>query len=421
MEQLERDRPMAVDAAAAVEGSRTARQGGRRATKPTVFVAHPSDLLTDHLPNGDGLVAHGFIKELARRGYRLHVALRAAELRDPLPGDVTLHAIARSSPNLLLDRLHYMLAIRRLLRRLRSSEPVDVVHQMNPVFAGLSLGLAGCGLPIVLGTFVARWPEDRRGWGRLRRAPAAAARWAISLLQQRQASRLLLTTPAALDRVPLARLARHKIVTVGHGVDAALFSPAAERKGTAACVPPSILFYAHVDRRKGIFVLLEAFREVVRAVPSCRLTVAGRGDHMAEFERAVAASGCPERIRILGKVARDQAPELFRSHSVYCLPSFGEPYATTALEAMSCGLPMVVTDAGGLTHMVPKAGGVRVPPGDARALAAALVTILRSPDLQARMGAVNRAHVERHCTWQRVADDLEQVYLQVTDRQRALS
>ncbi|MGI4798548.1 MAG: hypothetical protein ACRYG8_31790, partial [Janthinobacterium lividum] len=87
--------------------------------RPTVFIAHPSDMMTDYLANGDGLVAYGFVKELAARGYRLHIATPNVALRQTLPGNVTLHVIPRRFAHVGLARLDYMWAIRRLLRRLR--------------------------------------------------------------------------------------------------------------------------------------------------------------------------------------------------------------------------------------------------------------------------------------------------------------
>ncbi len=54
-----------------------------------IFVPHCSDLLTDHLPHGDGLIAHGFITSLARRGHRLHVAAQRVELREALHPNIT--------------------------------------------------------------------------------------------------------------------------------------------------------------------------------------------------------------------------------------------------------------------------------------------------------------------------------------------
>lgn len=379
----------------------------------TIFVAHPSDLLTDHIPNGDGMVAHGFIRELAARGHRMHIAVRRVELRETLPANVTLHPIRSRFANPLLDRLHYMLAIRRLLARLRREERIDVVHQMNPVFIGLSLGLVGCGLPVVLGTYVARWPGGEatsRRRGRLVRTASSAARWSISLLQQLQADALLLTTRAAYNRVAIPALVRRRIVLVGHGIDETDFAPPSGPRPDAA---PAILFYAHLERRKGVFTLLEAFPKVVARVPDCRLVLAGRGDDADEVGRLVAASGLADRIELTGPLARADAPALMRAHSLYCLPSFGEPYGMTALEAMACGCALVVTDIGGLSDLVPAAGGLQCPPGDPDALADALVALLRSPSRQAAMGAFNRAHVERHLTWGRVTDQLEQVYAAV--------
>ena len=66
--------------------------------KPTIFIVHPSDLLTDHRLYGDGLIACGFLRELANRGYRLHVACQEVDLKEPMPGNVTFHPIRQSWP-----------------------------------------------------------------------------------------------------------------------------------------------------------------------------------------------------------------------------------------------------------------------------------------------------------------------------------
>ena len=386
---------------------------------PVVFIAHPSDLLTDHLPNGDGLVAHGFISELLRRGYRLHIATRGTALRNTLSENATFYPVRRRFENEMLDRLNYMWAIRRILRRLLKAERIDLIHQMNPVFAGLSLGLLGCGLPIVLGTYVARWPagesrdESRPAW---QIKALAAGRWMINLTHQAQAAALLVTTPAAMNRIPLPILSRRKSRLVRHGINADTFAPEPGWQDAVRTRSPTILFYAHLDRRKGVFVLVDAFGLVLRAIPEARLVIVGRGDHADELCEHVRNCGYAHRIDVRGRLERDDAPAVLRDCSVYCLPSFGEPYATTLLEAMACAKPAVVTKAGGLPYMIAERGGICVPPGDAMALAQALVSVLRSVDRQVAMGTENRAFVEQHFTWGKVVDDLEQVYRQVTGR-----
>src|SRR3984893_17010466 len=168
-----------------------------------IFVPHCSDLLTDHLPHGDGLVAHGFITSLARRGHRLHVAAQRVDLREPLPANVTVHEISPRAFPPLLSRLDYMLRVRLLLGRLNKEYCFDLVHQLNPVFTGMSLSLTGCGLPLVLGTYVARWPDDPE-------TISSKGKWFTQLLphvrsvicdmQQRQAGGLLLSKTAGRHR-----------------------------------------------------------------------------------------------------------------------------------------------------------------------------------------------------------------------------
>jgi glycosyltransferase involved in cell wall biosynthesis len=388
----------------------------------TIFIAHPSDLLTDHLPDGDGLVAFGFIEKLARRGHRLHIAVRRSALRGDLPSNVTLHQVDCGDADGVMSRLRYMAAIRRLLRRLQTVEPIAVVHQMNPVFAGLSLGLAGCGIPVVLGTFVARWPAERRQGGvrdALRDAAGGLVRWAIGAVHQAQASALLMTTPAAVNRIALPAWSRRKMFTVRHGINTDMFSPGEDWRERLRTGEPSILFYSHLDRRKGIHVLVEAFKFVAVTVPGSRLTIVGRGDHTEEVVRAVEATGLGDRIRITGPVERNTAPELFRAHSVYCLPSYGEPYATTVLEAMACARPVVVSDAGGLPYMLPKDGALRVPVGDPGALAVALTELLSSPERRVAMGSANLDFIRTHCTWDGVVAELEAVYARLLERRAA--
>jgi glycosyltransferase involved in cell wall biosynthesis len=103
---------------------------------------------------------------------------------------------------------------------------------------------------------------------------------------------------------------------------------------------------------------------------------------------------------------------------VYCLPSYGEPYGMTALEAMACARPVVATAAGGLQHMVPDDGGRKVPPGDPAALAGALRELLADPALRRSMGERNRAEVEQRFAWSRVGDRLEQIYAEAVSARR---
>lgn len=381
----------------------------------SIFVPHASDLLTDHQPHGDGLTAFNFIIHLAARGHTLYVAAPAIQIAGALPKNIKLYTLKTFFKNVVLHRLEYMLKSRLLLRRLQRTTRIDVIHQLNPVNKGLSLAMLGAGLPVVLGVIVPSWPDDAEdehpGW--LARRWAAVKQWARQLLmrwQQWQAAALLVTTQAAYASLHCPERIAHKIVELPIGVDLVCFAP---EETLALAATPSILFLASLWRRKGIFTLLEAFAQVVQQIPDCRLIIAGGGEQQAEVERRVAAAPHRAQITLLGRVTRAQAPDLLRGCTVSCLPSYGEPYGLSALEAMACGKPLVVTDAGGLAHLVSEQGGRKVPPRDAAALAQALLEILNSPALQRQMGQYNRRLIESHYSHERVIERLEQLYYDV--------
>jgi L-malate glycosyltransferase len=385
-----------------------------------IFVPHCSDLLTDHRPHGDGLVAHGFIRRLAERGHALHVAVSEVDLKLPLPCNVHLHKI-ESGRNALWNRFDYIRQVRKLFFRLRENVAFDVIHQLNPVYTGISLGLSGCLTPIILGPYIGGWPDDplsvtSRKWAL--RVPLGSVKRAIAAAQQQFAHSLLLTTPAAASRLE-HRSAFSRMELLPHGIDSDLFRPkesSAAQGGSSGEDSIEILFMAWLERRKGIFDLLQAFDHVAARFPRARLAIAGDGSHLLEAQHAASALSAFGRISFLGRQDRAGAVTLLQNTDIYCLPSHGEPYGMTAVEAMSCGKPLVVTDAGGLGCLVDDQGGLRVPVGDTQALADALCTLIADPSRRKAMGDHNRRRVLETMTWGRVIDRLEEIYIATIER-----
>jgi glycosyltransferase involved in cell wall biosynthesis len=379
------------------------------AERLVIFVPHASDLLTDHHPHGDGLVAFEVASRLARAGHEVHVAAPRIDVAGELPAGLHLYELRVPGETGGLGRFRYMLEVRRLFERLRRTRAIDVVHQLNPVFTGISLALTGARVPIVLGSFVGDWPQnsERRAQAQGAFTPfARGVKRRIAALQQRQADALLVTTPAARSRIVDAKREEKKIVTIPHGIDPERYPVAPARTDG----PPSILFLGGIEQRKGIFTLLDAFRRVHAEFPDCRLVVGGTGWQWGEMFDVVKAMPERPQIELLGRVTRADVPGLLSACTVFCMPSFGEPFGMSLLEAMSTGKPVVVTDAGGAGHLVDERGGRKVAPGDAAGLARALAEILASPELQARMGAHNRAMIEDVYSWDRVIARLQDVY-----------
>ena len=377
--------------------------------KLCIFFAAPSALLTDHRPHGDGLVAFGFLSELASRGHELHVAAQRIDVRTQLPPNVHLHALGGAGRVPPLARLAFMRGIRRLYGRLEQTRRFDVVHQLIPVEVGVSLALADKRVPVVLGPYVPDWPAEP--------SPALlsfATPWAKQVLraaQQRRAGVVLLSSPAAASKLSGAAARRLLVGELSPGIDDRLFVPGRGGAGQ------DVLFLASLEPRKGIHVAIDAFARLSADLPEARLLVAGTGSEADAVRGRVEALRASDRISLLGAVERDRVSTTMQSCDVYCLPSFGEPFGMTALEAMACARPVVGTDAGGLRHLISERGGRRVPPGDPQALAEALRELLTQPGLRRAMGEHNRSLVEDRYRWSRVADRLEGYYRDAMSRQ----
>jgi glycosyltransferase involved in cell wall biosynthesis len=373
----------------------------------TIFVPHASALLTDNKANGDGLIAFELVSRLAARGHRLHVAAPAIDVRSATPPNLMLYEVGVRRPASMLGRMTYMLKVRNLYERIRRREQIDLAHQLNPVFTGISLALGGTRPPRVLGCFVSDWPSEvKPKW-----SAGLSLRRRIAALQQHDAAALLIATPAARSRVIEADLNAAKIVTLPYGIDASRYAVT-----RTAPTPPSVLFLGRLERCKGIFSLIDAFRLVHAAFPQAVLNIAGSGPEWHAVIAAVETAGLSDAVRFLGTVPREDVPRVMAESTVFCLPSHGEPFGMVLLEAMASAKPIVATDLGGPSHIVSPLGGRKVPPGSPAALADALVEILRSPSLADSMGLHNRRLAEERYSWDNLILQLESVYYDVLSR-----
>ncbi len=355
-------------------------------------------------------MADAFIRQLAQMGHQLHVAVCESDIKNPYSSNVTLHKIETGGRSVgLAARVRFASGAHEALKKLVRRGMVDVVHQLNPVVTGLSLPFWNCSRPVVLGPYVPDWPlilyngrlETPRMFDRVK----IRAKREVWQLQHRIASAIILSSPAALGKI--RDHARYKskthVIPYGVDIDAFYMSPISEQK--------VILFVGSLMQHKGVFVLLEAFRQVQRAFPDCKLLLAGVGSEEERARSVAATLQDPTSVEFLGRVAHEDLPELMQRCSVFCIPSFGEAFGLVALEAMASGRPVVGTDASGLGYLIPDQGGQKVPVGDIDKLAQGLISILNDPARARSMGEYNRQLVERQYAWPRVIERLEDVYI----------
>ncbi len=180
-----------------------------------------------------------------------------------------------------------------------------------------------------------------------------------------------------------------------------------------------LLFVGTHVRRKGLDDLLAVLPELLAAHPEWSCDIAGDDTRQMEdggtlkdaFLDAHAQAPWLNRVTFHGRVDEPRLWELYRSASLYVLPSRFESFGLTYLEAMQFGLPVVGTTAGGIPEVVEDgATGVLVPPADRGALAAALAELMRDDARRDAMGQRARAHVFDTGTHVHMARRLVPVY-----------
>lgn len=160
---------------------------------------------------------------------------------------------------------------------------------------------------------------------------------------------------------------------------------------------PSLLFFGRISPYKGLDTLMEAMPIVWRQQPEVRLTIAGEGN----LERHPTLSDSRVKLRIQ-HVPEDDVSALFGESSCVVLPYHQASQSGVGSEAKRHGRPIVATKVGGLPDLVTPDCGEVVPPGDAQALASAILSVVRSPGTAEKMGRSGAAAAE-NAGWSSVA------------------
>lgn len=171
---------------------------------------------------------------------------------------------------------------------------------------------------------------------------------------------------------------------------------------------PIFLFIASNEaRRKGVEEVLDAM---------CRLDAMGSS---ARFHLVALVPQLIERIEKMkpgnvaaleGMLAHKRLLEIMRSADVFLLPSHGEGFPNSLIEAMAAGMASIVTPVAAVPEIVAEGGAIIIPVGDAEALAAAIDKLTTNPDLRQKLGSDAQAIIQRKFTPEKTLSALAEAY-----------
>jgi colanic acid/amylovoran biosynthesis glycosyltransferase len=351
-------------------------------------------------PRPGGLERHALDLSLvqARQGHQVIVWQGRAEPFTSSDGRLEARRLGPTPDGRLRSASFLLACTLRIVRGRLAGERWDVIHAHGDLYEAALIGLAGrlIGVPVVL-TIHSGLPE-RRGYRALARRAFRSLRHCIVVSVAIERQWLDWGLPA--DRI--------SVISSGIYPDALAPNGRDDRETGG-----EVLAVGRLHPVKGFSTLVEAACLLEAERPGqFRWTVIGEGSEGPALRRQ-AAGRAP--VTFLGEVPREQVWARLRQGEIFVLPSHDleghrEGTPTAVLEAMAAGLSCVVSDSGGLRHLVEDGeSGLVVPQKDPAALAAAVARLRDDPALRRRLSERARSRAA-DSDWAKIARRVEEAY-----------
>ena len=393
-----------------------------------VIAYHSSPLHEPGSGDAGGMTVYirGVARSLAARGVPTDVFTRSTTGRSEIhplePGVRVVTIPAGPSGPLPKEELGaYVPIFAAGIDAFASSGDYDLIHShyWQSGIAGIELARAW-DVPLVHSQHTLARVKDR--YRAPREDPEPLGRIAGEEAIVRSANVLIASTDDEWENLACMYRAHHdRLKTVYPGVDHALFTPgdrveARARLGLAA-EEALLLCVGRIQPLKGLDLAVGALAQLVSVVdrPVRLLLVGGASGPVGrrEVERLrseAAAAGLRDEVVFAGPVRHDATPDYYRAADAVLVCSYSESFGLSALEAQACGIPVVATDVGGLSHVVQDGrSGFLTSDRDPSTFAGHIKTLLADPDMAHSFALAALSSAERF-TWERTADELLELY-----------
>ncbi len=319
----------------------------------------------------------------------------------------------------LFDSFRFYQATRRALAH------YDICHE----YAGLlSVGAAyACkksGKPYVITADADLLLEHAVAGEPLHGIQQKMARWAAKTNYRLADKIICVSEPARKSLVNHWDVDPAKIEVIPNGVDVALFSQpvdktAVRRQWHIAPNVPVIMFVGGFQPWHGIDVLVNSFADLLVSFPDAQLLLVGDGPARENIEALVQSRQLSSNVHMTGRIPHAYIPSLLAIADVVTIPYPRLPrelwFSPLKLyEYMAAGKAIVASRAGQIGEvLVDRQNGLLVEPGDEDALTEAIVTLLRHPELRAKLGLRAQQQAKTEHSWGRQVERLEAVYWEI--------
>lgn len=214
-----------------------------------------------------------------------------------------------------------------------------------------------------------------------------------------------------------------RIRIIYNPIDTEKFAPANRSKVNDKTV--HILFAGRLEDRKGVHILARAIPAIVKSGYPVQFTLLGRDSHgmngvpsMKEYiTNMLQSEGGLDKVKFIDPVPYHLLVEHYQQADIMVVPSLYDNSPYTCLEAMSCGVPVVGTSAGGMPEYIDDGkNGIIVPPNNPGLLAAAILDLLKHPQKRKKYGIAARDKVVSVFNREIIAKEITELYAEANKK-----
>jgi N-acetyl-alpha-D-glucosaminyl L-malate synthase BshA len=371
---------------------------------------------------GSGIIATEIGLSLARRGHRVHFICYELPSRfDEFQENVFFHEVEVFEYP-LFDHNHYALALASKMVEVSTYEKIELLHVHYAIPHATSGFLAkqilGARAPKLVttmhGTDITVVGSDRSFLPITRFSIVQSDGITVPSSYLKEATYDSLDVPRSVP-----------IEVIPNFVDSEKFKPAENKQwehvgrlfgdlkqGPLGPEHPRVLIHnSNFRPLKRVEDIVHIFSEVRKSVPSV-LVFVGDGPERSRIEGRIRQLGLADSVRFLGKQLN--FVEVLQNSDVFLLPSQTEGFGLAALEALSCGVPVVGSRVGGMPEVIVDGEtGFLHPAGEVSSMAQSVIRLLRDPSLYRRVSAAARQMVEQKWKLEPTVSKYEEYYRQV--------
>ncbi|MCC7551077.1 MAG: glycosyltransferase family 4 protein [Methanobacterium sp.] len=197
-----------------------------------------------------------------------------------------------------------------------------------------------------------------------------------------------------------------KVEIIPNGVDEKQFTPSEPKD-------EYLLYVGRLTYGKGLKDLLKAVKNVCRMCP-LKLLLVGEGELENHLKRFIKSEGLEDDVQVTGKKSHQELVEIYQNALLFIFPSHYEGFPTVVLEAMSSGLPVLVSDIPAHAAFIKDFdNGVLVKKGSVEDLSQKIILLYENRDLRKQLGNRARETVMENFTWDKNSREFEELYKQV--------